>query len=54
MLPYLVVIRGQLVETLLDDMIPVEVLDQNDNVKAERNDDGMDLGGTMRVTLRKE
>ena len=54
MLPYLVVIRGQLVETLLDDMVPIEVLDQNDDVKAKRDDDGMDLGGTMGVTLREE
>lgn len=47
----LVVIRGQLVQTLLDNMIPIEVLDQNDDVKAKCDDDGVDLGGTMRVTL---
>ena len=50
---YLVVIRRQLVEALLDYMIPVEVLNQNDDVKAKRDDDGVDLGGTVGIGLRK-
>lgn len=35
-------------------MISVEVLDQNDDVKAKRNDDGVDLGGTVGISLTKE
>jgi len=34
-------------------MVPVEVLDQNDDVKAKRDDDGVDLGGTVGIGLRK-
>jgi len=34
-------------------MIPVEVLDQNDDVKAKRDDDGVDLRGTVGIGLRK-
>ena len=34
-------------------MVPIEVLDQNDDVKAERNDDGVDLGGTVGISLTK-
>ena len=34
-------------------MIPVEVLDQNDDVKAKRDDDGVDLGGIVGVSLTK-
>lgn len=49
--PYLVVIRRQLIKALLNYMISVEVLNQNDDVKAERNDDGMDLGGAVGVGL---
>ena len=34
-------------------MVSVEVLDQNDDVEAKRNDDGVDLGGTMGIGLAK-
>ena len=34
-------------------MISIEVLDQNDDVKAECDDDGVDLGGTVGVSLTK-
>ena len=35
-------------------MISVEVLNQNDDVKAKRNDDGVDLGGAVGVSLTKK
>lgn len=34
-------------------MISVEVLDQNDDVKAKRHNDGVDLGGTVGICLTK-
>jgi hypothetical protein len=36
---HLVVLRYQTVETLLDDVVAVQVLDQTDDVQAEREDD---------------
>jgi len=33
-------------------MVSVEVFDQNDDVKAKRDDDGVDLGGTVGIGLR--
>ena len=35
-------------------MISVEVLNQNDDMKAKRDDDGMDLGGTVGISLTKK
>jgi hypothetical protein len=34
-------------------MVSVEVLNQNDDVKAKRDDDGVDLGGTVGISLTK-
>jgi hypothetical protein len=34
-------------------MISVEVLDQNDDVKAKRDDDGVDLGGAVGISLKR-
>lgn len=34
-------------------MIPVEVFNQNDDVEAERDDDGVDLSGAVGVRLGK-
>ena len=34
-------------------MISVEVLNQNDDVEAERDDDGVDLGRAVRVSLTR-
>lgn len=48
---YLVVFRGELVETFLNDMIPVEVFDKHNNMKAERNDDGMNLNIVYLISL---
>ena len=39
----LVVLRRELVETLLDDVVAVEVLDQNDDVQTQSDDDRVDL-----------
>ena len=52
-MPYLVVLRRQLIEALLNYMVSVEVLNQNDDVKAESDNDGVDLGGTVGVGLTK-
>lgn len=48
---YLVVIRSKLVEALLDDVVPVEVLDQRHDVQAEGNDNRMDLGVVSEISL---
>lgn len=49
--PYLVVLRSQLVEALLDHMVAIEILDEHNNVKAERDDDRMDLGVVSEISL---
>jgi hypothetical protein len=43
MVSYLVILRNELVQALLDDMVAVQVLDEHDNVKAESDDDGVNL-----------
>lgn len=40
---YLVVFRNQPVQTFLNDMVSVEILDQSDNVQAQCHDDASDL-----------
>lgn len=45
----LVVLRNEPVETLLDDVVPVEILDQANDVQAEGEDDGSNLVGLSRV-----
>ena len=40
---YLVVLGRELVQALLNDVIPIEVLDEHDNVQTKRDDYGMDL-----------
>ena len=40
---YLVILRRELVEALLDDVVPVEILDEHNDVQAQRQDDGVDL-----------
>ena len=34
-------------------MVSIEVFNQNDNVKAKRDDDGVDLGGTVGIGLTR-
>ena len=41
--PHLVIVRCQLIEALLDNMVAIEVLDERDDVHAEREDNGGDL-----------
>ena len=40
---YLIVLRHELVQALLDDVVAVQVLDQHDDVQAKGDDDGVDL-----------
>jgi hypothetical protein len=42
-LPHLIFLRSQLVQAFLDNMVAVQILDKHYNMKAERNDDRMDL-----------
>ena len=44
---HLVVLGGKLVEALLNDMIPVQVLDECHDMKTERDDNGMNLETTI-------
>lgn len=39
----LVILWRKLVEALLDDVVAIQVLDQDDDMQAESDDDGMDL-----------
>lgn len=48
---YLVVVRSQLVKTFLNDMVPVQILDEDDDMKAERNNDGMNLSIVSNISL---
>lgn len=47
----LVVLRGKLVQTLLDDMIPIEVLDEDHDVLAERHNNRVNLSVVSKVSL---
>ena len=47
----LIVLRSQLVETLLDNMIAVQVLDKHYNMKAECNNDRMNLSIVSMISL---
>lgn len=48
----LVVFRRQFIQALLDDVIAVQVLNEHDNVEAERNDDRMNLAMVSMISLR--
>ena len=48
---YLIVFRGQLVETLLDDVIPVEILDKHYDMEAQSKYDGVNLSIVFEVSL---
>jgi hypothetical protein len=48
---YLVVIRRQLVQTFLDNVVTVQVLDQRDNVQTERDDYSMNLSIVSKISL---
>ena len=51
---YLVVIRSQLIKALLNYVVSVEILNQNDDMKTKRDDDGVDLSSTMGISLTKK
>ena len=48
---YLVVLRSELVETFLNDMVAVEVLDEHNNMEAECNDNGVNLNIVSLISL---
>lgn len=48
---YLVVLRGKLVKTFLNDMVAVEVLDKHNNMKAERDNNGVNLDIVSLISL---
>jgi hypothetical protein len=48
---YLVVFRGNFVETFLDDMVPIEVLDEHNNMEAERDDNRVYLHIVSLISL---
>lgn len=51
--PYLIILRRELVQTLLNDMVPVQVLDEHDDMKAKSDDDGMNLAMVSMISLRR-
>ena len=48
---YLVILGGKLVETFLNDMVAIEVLDEHNNMEAERNNNRMDLNIVSLISL---
>lgn len=48
---YLVILRGELVETLLNDMVAVEILDKHNNMEAERDNNGVNLNIVSLISL---
>jgi hypothetical protein len=48
----LVVFGRQFIQTLLDDVIAVQVLNEHNNVEAERDDDRMNLAMVSMISLR--
>ena len=50
-MPHLVVLGGELVQALLDDMVAVQILDQHHHVQAQRKDDGVNLAIASEVSL---
>ena len=49
---YLVVLGRKLVQTLLDHVVAVQILDEHDDVQAQSKDDGMDLHVAAEVSLK--
>jgi len=50
----LIILRRKLVQTLLNDMVPVQVLDEDDDVQAQRENDRMDLARGPPVSLHRQ
>ena len=51
MLSNLIVFRSKLVEAFLNNMVAIQVLDKHYNVKAERNDNRMNLSIVSKISL---
>ena len=51
---YLVILRRELVQALLNDMIAIQVLDQDHDVQAQRDDDRMNLRVRSVVSLHHQ
>ena len=49
---HLVILRSQLVQAFLDDVISVEVLDEHDDVQTKRDDNRVDLSIVSEISLR--
>ena len=47
----MVILRRKLVQALLDDVVAVKVLDEDDDVQAERENDRMNLDVAAKVSL---
>ena len=47
----LVVLWRQFVQALLDDMIPIQILDEHHNVQAERDNDRVNLAMVSMISL---
>ena len=43
----------ELVDALMDHMVTVEILDEHDDVQAQRKDDGVDLKVAAEVSLHR-
>jgi hypothetical protein len=50
--PHLVIFRCELVETFLNNVIPVEILDEHYNMKAECKNNRMNLSVVSMISLR--
>ena len=50
-LAHLVVVWGKLVETLLDHVVAIQILDEHNDVQAQREDDRVDLSYPTQVSL---
>lgn len=48
---YLVILRRELVQTLLNDMVTIEVLDEHDNMQAQSDDNRMNLSIVSKISL---
>jgi hypothetical protein len=49
--PYLIVFRSELVQALLNDVISVQVLDENNNMQAQSQNNGMNLSIVSLISL---
>ena len=48
---YLIIFRGQLIEAFLNDMVTVQILDENDDMKTECHNNGVDLSIISMISL---